>query len=67
MIRKILAWFRPMEYEGIAFVDAVSGETVNYYRDAFGRRWCKTHKFSWFKSPATECPPIDLDVPRGIM
>ena len=34
-----LAGGRPMKREGTAFVDCVSGKSVVYYRDWFGRRW----------------------------
>lgn len=30
---------RPMKREGLAFVDRVSGKSVEYRRDWFGRLW----------------------------
>lgn len=46
---KFLIWLtdgRPMRYEGFAFVDKVSGATVEYRRDKKGRLWL-TDGGSW--------------------
>lgn len=48
----IFGWLlggRPMEYLGFDFTDAVTGESVNRYRDRFGRTWLANHPWSGFR------------------
>ncbi len=40
---------RPMTFIGSAFTDAVSGESVKYYKDYFGRTWMATSACNWFR------------------
>jgi hypothetical protein len=40
---------RPMRRLGYGFIDRVSGETVSYYIDAFGRCWMATSRWGWFR------------------
>lgn len=40
---------RPMKREGFAFVDLISGKSVCYYSDAFGRRWLAKGPWSLFR------------------
>ena len=40
---------RPMRYEGVAFVDCVSGKSVNRYTDKFGRKWLAESAWAWFR------------------
>lgn len=42
---------RPMKREGLAFVDKVSGASVNYYTDRLGRRWMAENAWSLFRVP----------------
>lgn len=45
---------RPMTREGLAFVDTVSGKSVEYRRDKFGRLWLADGgAWSWFRVPLT--------------
>lgn len=43
---------RPMTREGFAFIDKVSGESVHYWRDKFGRRWMANGPWSSFRVAA---------------
>jgi hypothetical protein len=42
---------RPMYFDGQAFTDTVSGFSVNYFTDRFGRRWLANHRWSIFRVP----------------
>jgi len=55
MLRNILGG-RPMRYECRAFVDSVSGASVNYYVDTMGRRWLAENRWSLFRVPAAQQP-----------
>lgn len=60
MIRALVAALtggRPMtEEEFCAFVDTVTGEYVNGYRDLWGRRWLATGRWSLFRIPRLPNP-----------
>jgi hypothetical protein len=45
---------RPMTYDGDGFWDAIGKEKINYWRDAFGRRWMATHGSARFRVMARE-------------
>jgi len=51
-----------MEYMGYAFADVIAGKRVNLYRDAFGRYWLATGRFSIFRVPTTERFILQKDV-----
>ncbi len=40
---------RPMKRVGFAFTDRVSGRSVNYYRDRYGRYWMAEHGWALFR------------------
>jgi hypothetical protein len=40
---------RPMTREAYFMVDRVSGESVYFWRDAFGRKWMATNGASLFR------------------
>jgi hypothetical protein len=40
---------RPMEYEGCAFFDYISGKKVNRYTDTLGRKWLAHSAWSLFR------------------
>lgn len=40
---------RPMQCEGFAFTDLVSGEMVYYWVDKLGRRWMAHGRWSLFR------------------
>lgn len=54
VVERLVMWLTPPTREGFAFTDSVSGESVWYYRDAFGKRWMKNSKFGIFKVEANE-------------
>lgn len=41
-----------LSYEGVAFVDKVSGKCVHYFIDRNGKKWMKEGRFSTFKVEA---------------
>ena len=41
-----------LDYEGFAFTDQVTGESVYYYRDSKGQRWMKNSRWGLFKCKA---------------
>lgn len=45
---------RPMKREGLAFVDKVSGASVNFYTDRLGRRWIAENAWSLLRVPAAK-------------
>lgn len=45
---------RPMTYDGDGFWDRIAGEKVNFWRDAFGRRWMATDGCARFRVEARE-------------
>lgn len=60
MMRRLFYWItrgRPMVREHFAFTDVVTGEPVNCYRDAYGRRWLATSPWALFR--------VSLDAARG--
>jgi len=49
---ELWAWLtggRPMQHLNIAFTDCVTGKTVHYWIDRFGRRWMANSPWSWFR------------------
>lgn len=48
--KQFVMWLTPMTYDGFAFTDIVTGESVFYYRDAYGVKWMKNSKFGLFKA-----------------
>jgi beta-glucosidase-like glycosyl hydrolase len=41
-----------LEFEGFAFTDSVSGESVYYYWGSKGQRWMKNSRWGSFKAKA---------------
>lgn len=52
MMRRLFYWLtggRPMVREHFAFTDIVTGKSVNYYTDAYGRRWLAMSPWALFR------------------